>query len=162
MPSLLSLCLHSSTFNLLLFLLSSLLCSCHTPLLHLCRVAPQFNIQFLLHILIFAQTQLAESHLKFPLNPPVLLNFSHTGRQTELWPHPDPLLLQSPRQGVLAWLYPSKQQPGLSPAHQIDSVCVSTLVANTHAAHLLILIHPPSIDVKAQTCICVCVAETNF
>lgn len=64
-------------------------------------------------------------------------------RQTGLWPHPDPLLLlQSPRQTVLAWLCPSEQQPGLSHAQQIDSVCVSTLVANTNAVHLLILICP--------------------
>lgn len=80
-----------------------------------------------------------------------LLYISRQCRQTRQWPHPGPLLLQSPRQGVLAWLYPSEQQPGLSPSHQIDSVCVSTLVPNANTVHLLILIHPPSINVQTQT-----------
>lgn len=59
------------------------------------------------------------------------------------------------RQGVLSWLYPSEQQPGPSPALQIESVWASTLLANANTAHLLILIHPPFNDVKGQTCICV-------
>lgn len=85
-----------------------------------------------------------------------LLNISHTSRQTGLWPHPDPLLLESPRQGVLAWLYPSEQQPGLRPAHQIDRVCARTLVADANTVHLLILIHSPSIDARAKTHLLMC------
>lgn len=42
---------------------------------------------------------------------------------------------------VLAWLYPSEHQPGLSPAQQIDTVCTHTPVANANTLHLLILIH---------------------
>lgn len=64
------------------------------------------------------------------------------------WLHPDPLLqLQSLRQDVLAWLYPSEHQPGLSPAEQIDTVCANTPVANANALHLLILIHLAPADV---------------
>lgn len=72
-------------------------------------------------------------------------------RQTGLRAQPGPPAAVSPRQGVLAWLYPSEQQPGLSPAHQIDSVCVIIRVANANTVHLLILIHLPLVEVQAQT-----------
>lgn len=141
-PSLLSLCLHSSTFNLPLFL------SFYVPgFLHLCGGEPMFCLMQPVWIfLFFFFTNRAV--------PPAITTCATDLRATradrlDSGPAPDSLLLQIPRQGVLAWLYPSEQQPGLSPGHQIGSICVSALVANTNTVHLLILIHPPSIHVSA-------------
>lgn len=61
------------------------------------------------------------------LNPPVLLISLTLDRLDSGRTLAPCCCCRSPRQGVLAWLCPSEQQPGLSHTHQIDSVCVSTL-----------------------------------
>lgn len=136
-PFLSLLSLPSSGYNLLLFLsfhvliISSLLRSIEDQ----CPIFPAFQT---------LSTLVSGSHWSVHISTcaPYLLNLGQTG------PTQAPCcLLLSPRQGVLAWLYPSEQQPGLSPAQQIDSVCVSSPVANANTVHLLILIHPPSTDI---------------
>lgn len=108
---LLSVCLHSSTFNLLLFL------SCYVPSIPVLHPRP-FGAHFFLPVQIFARNAATVA-----LRPPVLLtstpSATRAGSRQTLAPPRAPLLLPSPRQGVLAWLYPREQQPGLRPARQI-------------------------------------------
>ena len=144
MPSLLSLRLPFSTCNLLL--------SFYVPVIFcFFTFAEKHHGKMSNCICLFQSSHKHNSNC--PLNQCAtdLFNISFH-MQTDWTPaQPGPPAVVSPRQGVLAWLYPSEQQPGLSPAHQIDSVCVITRVANANTVHLLILIHLPLVEVQAQT-----------
>lgn len=128
MPSLLSLCLHFLTFNILLFLFF------YVP-----YISPYFTLQS-------SVFSFFECFVKLCSNIDYWNQLSHLcafynryrGRQTGDRLHPHPLLLQSTRHCTLAWLHPSEQLPGLSLTNQIDSVWVSTLMATTNIIHPLI------------------------
>lgn len=160
MPSLLSLCLHSSTFNLPP--LPLLLCSWLSSLLQSRANVPFYVFFFAL----FLPPSYPTTHINRAVPPPpaTCTNDPCVTRADRLDCKPRPPgspLLRIPRQGVLAWHYPGEQKPGLGPPHQIGSICVSNAAPNTNAVHLLILIHPPFIQVRgvwgggARQCNCV-------
>lgn len=115
-----------------LFLLSS---NCK---IHSLTVISQTKVQFNLLVSIFIKHLLSRTHLTHLI--------SLTLGRPDYGPTKTPCRCCRAPDGVLAWLYPSEQQPGLSSAQQIDSVWASTLVANANTAQLLILIYLSSTD----------------